>query len=837
MQENLSGEAMQLTQQKQARRQLEEALTLSNQRLNFVLASSSASLWEWHKDTADMAILLEQIESDQGSVPINEWQQLQDTIKGLWHGDTDFLDITCRVLEKAGAVRWICLRGQVLERCEHGVPVRMIGTRCDMTSRFENTTLRHDVAALREEQQRIHTTLDALQAGTWEWDLNADTLNFNEQWSLMLDYAPRELESLSRSVWESQIHRDDLPLVRSAMERHLAGKSERIEVEYRVRKSKGEWIWLRSTGCMVETSRGQPTNIMAGLTLEITELKAQQQRVEYVELHDTLTDLPNRNLFTQLLKAEMSNARRKGHLLALVYLDIDGFAQINDQHGPETGDRVIIALSHRIRNTIREHHNIARIGGDEFLVLLTGLEQPGDCHPPLRRLRESLSDTLVVDGLKLQTSSSLGVTLYPQSLDVDADGLLRQVSQSLYQAKQAGKNRYIVFDSEHDTLTRLTLEKIEEIRLALVNDEFELFYQPKVNLMTGQVIGAEALIRWQHPQHGLLPPALFIPLIEQHELALALGDWVIQTALKQITLWQQRGLSSDFCVSVNVPAIQLLDDGFAERVFGFLAAHPDVRPAQLELEILETSAIEDMKTTSELITTFQSAGINCALDDFGTGYSSLTFLKNIPAGTIKIDQSFIYNMLADTGHLIIIKSILGLAQSFGRQVIAEGIELPLHGSLLLELGCTLGQGYSIARPMPADQFLPWASQWQPPQEWRDVKPISTRMVPLLMAEAEHRQWLQQLEAYLSNDLDLPPAQGGAASRFESWLTDTTTLSPSVRMELETRHRAVHRQAELLVSLFDSGCSDVFPGRLASLQQTSTELIALLRQSRAAAPAS
>jgi EAL domain-containing protein (putative c-di-GMP-specific phosphodiesterase class I) len=285
----------------------------------------------------------------------------------------------------------------------------------------------------------------------------------------------------------------------------------------------------------------------------------------------------------------------------------------------------------------------------------------------------------------------------------------------MYQAKLAGKNRYHVFDMVHDRAMRDHNESLERIQQALDAQEFVLYYQPKVNMRSGQVIGVEGLIRWQHPERGLLAPIEFLPVIENHPLAVAVGNWVIETALTQLEIWQQAGL--DLSISINIGADQLKQADFVAHLKQRLTAHPQADTQHLELEILESSALEDITQAFEIIKQCQAIGIEFALDDFGTGYSSLTYLKRLPAQILKIDGSFVRDMLVDPDDLAILTGVLGLAAAFQRQAIAEGVETVRHGERLLELGCELAQGYGIARPMPAEDLPGWIRRWQPPVSW------------------------------------------------------------------------------------------------------------------------
>jgi EAL domain-containing protein (putative c-di-GMP-specific phosphodiesterase class I) len=315
----------------------------------------------------------------------------------------------------------------------------------------------------------------------------------------------------------------------------------------------------------------------------------------------------------------------------------------------------------------------------------------------------------------LQGSASIGVTFYPQNQDVDADQLLRQADQAMYQAKLAGKNRYHVFDAAKDSSARVHHESLDRLRLAYMRREFVLHYQPKVNMLSGQVIGAEALIRWQHPEKGLLAPASFLSIFEDNPLAVDVGEWVIDAVLTQMEVWHGAGL--DLPVSFNIGARQLQHADFMERLLAILAGHKQISPACLELEVLETSALADMAQVSQVIENCAKIGVKFALDDFGTGYSSLTYLKRLRVAQIKIDQSFVRDMLDDPDDMAILEGVIGLAAAFKHEVIAEGVETIAHGTLLLQLGCELAQGYGIARPMRPEQLPAWVANWQPDAAW------------------------------------------------------------------------------------------------------------------------
>ncbi len=427
--------------------------------------------------------------------------------------------------------------------------------------------------------------------------------------------------------------------------------------------------------------------------------------------------------------------------MALVHLDLDDFADINQAHGRDTGNQLIVQISQRLSAALTSPQFLAHIGGDEFVVVMRQLKQPGDFAEPLNALLARIAQPLNLPQLPLRTTASAGVALYPQKDPVDADQLLRQANQALYLAKQAGKNCFHLFDPLTDESARERNLRIEEIRQGLEQNQFVLYYQPKVELHSGRVVGFEALIRWQHPAHGLLAPGKFIPLINGHALAITLGNWVIETALAQLAQWQTQNLRTT--VSVNIDAMQLLDPGFADRLQQQLAQQPSVNADQLELEILETGALENMEQVSALIARLKEMGLACALDDFGTGYSSLTFLKQLATHTLKIDQSFVRGMLDDTENASIVNSVLGLARNFDRKALAEGVETEAHGRSLIEFGCELGQGYAIARPMPAADVPAWLAHWHAPESWTQSVAVKPAQIPVLLAEVGVREWIKK----------------------------------------------------------------------------------------------
>jgi diguanylate cyclase (GGDEF)-like protein/PAS domain S-box-containing protein len=482
-------------------------------------------------------------------------------------------------------------------------------------------------------------------------------------------------------------------------------------------KRKNGEVYIESKTISAVRDKDDNTTHYLALGNDITPMKQYQDQLEHIAHYDLLTDLPNRVLLADRLGQAMLHCKRDGKSLAVVFLDLDGFKAVNDTYGHDVGDELLIALSLRMKDALRESDSLARIGGDEFVAVLTDLAIVEDCKPVLERLLLAASEPATIGDVIFNVSASIGVTLYPQD-NTDADLLMRHADQAMYAAKELGKNRYHFFDTAQDYAVKLQQINLDAIRYALDNHQFVLYYQPKVNMKTGTVIGVEALIRWRHPERGLLSPNEFLPAIENNPMSIEMGEWVIDSALTQIGQWQKMNLNLTVSTSVNIAAVQLQQKDFTQRLAALLAGHPDVEPRYLELEVLETSALDDVNHVSSTMQACIALGVNFALDDFGTGYSSLTYLRRLPAKLIKIDQSFIRDMLHDADDLAIVEGVITLAKSFKREVIAEGVESIEHGTALLKLGCDLAQGYGIARPMPAEDIPAWINEWKPDNAWK-----------------------------------------------------------------------------------------------------------------------
>ncbi|MCG8067654.1 MAG: EAL domain-containing protein [Candidatus Thiodiazotropha taylori] len=570
------------------------------------------------------------------------------------------------------------------------------------------------------------------------------------------------------------------------------------------------------------------TSHYIGLFSDISEQKAHQDELEYIAHHDPLTDLPNRTLSVDRLQMAIAQSSRHRRQLAVAYIDLDGFKDINDRYGHAAGDYLLTVVAKRMRDTLRSGDSIGRIGGDEFVAVLIDLCEATDCVPLLDRLLDCASRPVPMDDHMLKVSASIGVTTYPQKAEVDADQLLRQADRAMYQAKLIGKNRFQFFDEQQDRGIREHHEIIEALRRALIQNEFQLYYQPKVNMRTGKVVGVEALIRRHHPTQGLEFPSQFLPIIETHPLSIDLGEWVVESALTQIESWQSNGLN--MAVSINIGALHLQQSDFIQRIQELLASHPAVRPQSLEVEILESSALEDVSHVSNVITACDELGIRFALDDFGTGFSSLSYVKRLPVDLLKVDRSFLRDVFDNPEDLVILGAVHDLARALDREVIAEGVETVERGVLLLQLGYELAQGYAIAYPMPAEKLPDWVAAWQPDPSWCRQQRIDREDVPTLIAAVEHRAWVKEIERHIQNREDSVPQLDETACRFGRWLKSTGEgryASHSSFEEIKQLHHEIHAIANHVVNLHLNDETIMVENQIEKLHETSARLFSMV----------
>lgn len=463
----------------------------------------------------------------------------------------------------------------------------------------------------------------------------------------------------------------------------------------------------------VRDASGKTTNYV-GIFTDITEHKQQQEQIERLAYYDALTRLPNRVLLADRMQQALARADRMHKIVAVCYLDLDGFKPINDRYGHKAGDGVLTEIAKRLQEFIRIEDTVARLGGDEFVLLLTNLSNEEESEPILARVLEIVTKPCELHtGINVSVSASIGVTFYPNDHN-DSDVLLRHADQAMYQAKQLGRNRMHPFDPKYDQQTKKLRELKTRVRTALEQKEFVLYWQPKVDLVHGHVVGAEALLRWKQADDSILLPGTFLPQLENDDIIVDIGDYVVREGVSTLSRWKQLGL--DLSASLNVAARQMLSPDFMSKLRMELEGHDDIT-SRLELEILETAALEDLDKVKRLINECRALGVGFALDDFGTGYSSMTYFRRLPVDTVKIDQSFVRDMLDNADDLAIVQGILGLTKAFGKTSVAEGVELIEQLSVLQRMGCLVAQGYAIGYPMPEKEFLHWLDNYNPDVSW------------------------------------------------------------------------------------------------------------------------
>ncbi|MFK5913734.1 MAG: EAL domain-containing protein, partial [Woeseiaceae bacterium] len=565
---------------------------------------------------------------------------------------------------------------------------------------------------LAEKEERLSLAARHNGVGIWDLDPQTEKLIWDDS-MFSLFHIQKESFSGAYDAWVSTLHPDDREYAERDLHAALSGEKT-FDTDFRIIWPNGEVRNIKGIAKVFRDKAGNPIR-MLGINADITEQRQAEDKLRLMAHYDLLTGLPNRALFIDRLHKAIAHSHRSKHQLAICYLDLDHFKPVNDNYGHDVGDQLLIEVAQRISSTIREEDTVSRQGGDEFVLLLNDITSFEQYKQTLERIQYAIAQPFIIDNHSHIISVSSGVTLYPSD-NSDIGTLLRHADQAMYQSKQSGRGHYYLFNTKQEQAITIKYHQLDEIEQALANNEFQLYYQPKVNMESGKVFGAEALIRWIHPKNGLIPPLDFLPIIEGTELEIKVGNWVISQALQQLDAWQKQDIYLE--VSVNIASHHLLSESFFTELDTVLSKHPSVDSKYLQLEILESSALGDLNAISTIIETCQSAlGIKVALDDFGTGYSSLTHLRSLPVDTIKIDQSFVRDMLDDPNDFTIIDGVIGLSDSFNREIIAEGVETTEHGLMLLIMGCKNVQGYGIAKPMPASNFPQWLKNYTPNQEW------------------------------------------------------------------------------------------------------------------------
>ncbi len=537
-----------------------------------------------------------------------------------------------------------------------------------------------------------------------ETDLEGNITYVNEQFCAISGYSAHELLGQNHRILNSSLHPPEF--FAGLWKTISSGKVWKGEI-CNLRKD-GTLYWVESTIVATNDSEANVQKYVS-IRFDVTEKRKLMEVLQWRADHDVLTGLPNRSLLYDRFKQSAAIAHRNHSSLAVCVLDLDGFKLINDRYGHAIGDRLLVEVSNRLKKIIRGEDTVARLGGDEFVILL-GLLHVNELEMAMQRILTSLSLAYTIDGIELNISASIGVTLYPKD-DADIDSLLRHADQAMYRAKLRGRDCFHLFNMLLDNEARTAFETVVLVSKALHDGELCLHYQPKINLSSGTVIGYEALLRWQHPQEGMIYPQNFLPFVEQTNLIVDIGNWVIEQALTQISHWAEVGKT--WSVAVNIAALHFQREDFVETLKNLLSRFPNSAPQMLDIEIVESVMLENIPLVVKNINECKKLGITFSLDDFGTGYSSLSYLKQLETNSIKIDQSFIRGILDDKNSLLLTIAIIGLAKSFNREIIAEGVETVEQAKLLMRLGCDSAQGYGFAKPMPVEAVIDWANEFFP----------------------------------------------------------------------------------------------------------------------------
>ena len=558
---------------------------------------------------------------------------------------------------------------------------------------------KHAQEALKESEERYALAARGSNDGLWDWNLSTNIVHFSSRWKGMLGFQEKEIGSRPEE-WFDRIHDADRERVKEEIATHQKGLTPHFESEHRVLHKDGSFRWMLSRGVAVLDSSGKALR-MAGSQTDITEGK----------VSDPLTGLPNRLLFIDRVgRLIKHNKRRKDQLFAVLFMDLDGFKMVNDSMGHLIGDQLLLGVATRLEKCLRstdtvarlgEGFTVARLGGDEFTVLLDDIKDPSDAERAADRMMKALTPPFILGGKEVFTSVSIGIALSNPAYE-QAEEILRDADTAMYRAKSLGKARYEVFDADMRASVMARLQLETDLRRALERGEFRNFYQPIVALVSGEIAGFEALLRWQHPTRGLLGPSEFIPVAEETGLIRELGWWNLQEACRQISEWRSAsGSHPNLTISVNLSAKQFLQPKLVEDI-GKLLRDLSLPPAALKLEITESTVMGDPTTAVEMLQHIKSLGIQLAIDDFGTGYSSLSYLHRFPLDTLKIDRSFISSMGEDGEGMEIARTILPMANNLRLDVVAEGVETIQQVAMLKKLHCKYGQGYYFSQPLSAE---------------------------------------------------------------------------------------------------------------------------------------
>ena len=575
---------------------------------------------------------------------------------------------------------------------------------------------------LQDAESRWRLALEGAGDGVWDWSVSDGAVKFSKRWKEMLGHAEDEISD-NFDEWSKRIHADDLSRAMEDVQAYLSGKADTQANEYRMQCKDGSYKWILTRGMVVDRDSDNRVSRVVGTHTDITvrklneesARKSDEETIQHQANFDSLTQLPNRRLFHDRLEQEIKKAGRNSLPIALMLIDLDHFKDVNDTLGHDMGDILLIEVAQRLKNCVRGADTVARLGGDEFTVILSEQRDPGGTERVAEKILHQLSKSFQLHDNVTYISASIGITLYPED-SIDIEALLKNADQAMYAAKHQGRNRFSYFTPSMQKNAQARMLLTRDLHGALINNQFRVYYQPIVALSNGEMYKAEALIRWQHPERGLVGPAEFIPIVEKTGMIVDIGDWVFREAARHVARWRI-SYHMEFQVSVNVSPVQFRNPGINHLAWFDHLKELGLPGQSIVIEITEGLLLDADTVVTDQLLVFRDAGIAVALDDFGTGYSSLSYLKKFDIDYLKIDQSFVRNLTADSNDLTLCEAIIVMAHKLGLKVIAEGVETVEQRDLLRTAGCNYAQGYWFSKPLPADEFEHLLKYWvHPPRD-------------------------------------------------------------------------------------------------------------------------